>query len=59
LPKRKKWIVKDRKTMKKVKNGFEKEGSFAASGLKNGTTKAESHLRKRKITLLFTLQKLP
>ena len=45
--------------MNKVKNGFEKEGSFAASGLKNGTTKAESHLRKRKITLLFTLQKSP
>lgn len=43
--------------MKKVKNGFEKEGSFATSGLKNGTTKAESHLRKRKISLLFTLTK--
>lgn len=34
--------------MKKSKNGFEYEGSVAASGLKNGTTKTEGHLRNEK-----------
>jgi hypothetical protein len=38
-PKEKKWIVKNRKPMKKVKNGFENHCSDAESGLRTTRTK--------------------
>jgi len=46
--KEKKWIVENRKTMKKVKNGFENHCSVAESGLRTTRTKNRTNPENEK-----------